>query len=58
MTKPFKIEVTSGSRDYKIGDFLNTIDEVVAYYREIDFYYIPTEYADALKMYAQYLTGE
>lgn len=56
---PKKLEITieSEPRDYKIGDFLNAVDELVCYFQAQDYQQADEEYAAALEMYAKTLRG-
>jgi len=52
--EPAKFEVTVGydERDYRIGDFLNAIDELVCYFQNMDYQQEDDDFANALEMYA------
>ena len=53
-----KINIGDTRRDYRIGDYINAIDELTCHFSNGDCEYAEHKYADALEMYAKSLRGE
>ena len=49
----YQITIGHPEQDYRIGDFLNALDELVCYFQELDAVSSPVDYANAMILYAE-----